>query len=148
MRAFTLIEMIVIMALLIAVAMISIPVASRFQADSQLSETANIMIQNIRLAAQDSLSGFQSAHHGLKFFPDYYVIFQGDNYASRQPDKDRVITWPSSLSLSWQSDLAGDELVFDNQGLAQTAIRLDLVTNEGRHKILDINQWGVIKQPL
>jgi len=147
MRAFTLIEVILVVALLVAVAIITVPVASRFQADSQLSETANILIQNIRLASQDSLSGFQASRYGVKFFPDHYTVFQGADYASRQASQDRVVTWPSALSLSWHNELGTDELNFNAHGLAQTSMKLDLATKGGRHKILDINQWGVIKQP-
>gem|GEM_PF-911677 len=146
-QGFTLIEMLIVVAILATVLSIGLPVASRYQIDSQINETTSLLIENLRLAAQDSQSGWKDAGYGLKFLPNQYVIYQGDNYASRQVNFDRVVPLLSSLKIELSISPLLDEIPFNRRGLAQSNGTITITHQSGSSKSLIINNLGTITLP-
>jgi len=87
-RGFTLIEILLVLALMTVVAAIMIPISVDYQQRNNLDVAQNIFVQNIRRAQQLSMSGELDSHWGVKVIPGDIVIYKGNDYASRDTSYD------------------------------------------------------------
>jgi prepilin-type N-terminal cleavage/methylation domain-containing protein len=146
MRGFTLIEVMIVGVLIVAIATIAMPVSNRFQSSSQLNESTALLIEDLRLAGQDSFSGYQNTSYGVKFFADSYLVYAGDNYANRDVTRDRVINLLPTLRLSWLL-MDREEIHFNRQGLPSVWGQIRLTHDNAEQKIIELNGLGSINQP-
>lgn len=145
-RGFSLIEILLVVAILAIVLSIGMPITSRFQVDSQLNETAELLTENIRLAVQDSQAGWQDTRFGLKFIENQYVVFQGNDYAGRLVAKDRIVPIMEALRIELNLSPVTDEIRFNRQGLSAVSGQIKIIHNDGASKTLFINNMGLISQ--
>lgn len=145
MKALTLVEMIIVIAIFAIVVVVAVPVTSRLQISSQLNESAWLLTENLRLASHDSYAGYLDNSYGIKLFTDSYVVYQGVDYDSRVSSLDRLIVLPSNVSLEWS--LSGlDEIVYNRRGRPQVSGSINLKHDSGDMKSMTINRIGVINQ--
>jgi prepilin-type N-terminal cleavage/methylation domain-containing protein len=107
---FTLIESLVVIALILVFAAASSPLYGNLYASSQLNEAALQIVQTLRTARERSVSGFGNAGHGVYFErnepgDDAYVLYRGTSFAGRDPAFDVATTLDSPLSLSGTMDI-------------------------------------------
>lgn len=144
MRAFTLIELLIVVAIGTLIFASAAPLAGRFQADSQVNEMAALLSEDLRLVAQDSQSGWQDASYGIKFLPGRYLVYRGSSYASRDITQDRVVSLANNLSFDLLLNSQGDEIAFDRRGLTQSFGMIKINHAAGSNKTLSINSLGVV----
>lgn len=94
-RGFTVIELIIVIAIAILLASAAAPVYSSLQIKSQLIETKAQLVQDLRLARENSISRSGNSAHGvflnLSILPNTYTVYQGPSYSSRIVPSDRLI---------------------------------------------------------
>lgn len=120
----TLPEVLVVIAVALALATAATPLAVSWRTGSELSAETSSFVQALRRARAQSVSRISNQSHGvyLEINPtgdDRYVVFQGASYASRDPAVDESVTLPSTLTL--MSTWPGNEVVF-SRGLGLPSV--------------------------
>ena len=87
MKAFTLLELILTMTVLMILAAVAFNSYYNFQLEIKVDEEANRIKQILRQVQQKAISGEQSAKWGVRFINattsnQYYDVFYGDGYAA------------------------------------------------------------------
>ena len=142
---FTIVELLIVIAITIIVAVVTIPVYGNLQASSQLNETSSQLIQIIRMAQLRSMSRLNNNRHGVKIEPDSFVIYQGDSYATRNIAYDLVTNLDDILSLS--SNLTGDEINFSlGLGKPNSFGTITLTHGLKNTKQIVINSLGLVEE--
>jgi len=79
---------------MIALLSASVPIYGSLQIKAQLSETSAQLVQNLRSARENSLSGYNNFSHGVFLnvveSPNFYILYQGNSYITRNTGYDRV----------------------------------------------------------
>ncbi len=108
--AFTLMEILIVVALISILAVSSLPIYGNFQGTAQLNETSAMLVQTVRQARELSFVRFSNTNYGVKFLPSSYILYQGTSYASRTTSTDQVFALATSLSLT--TTLSNNEVNF------------------------------------
>lgn len=116
----SLIELVVVMAILVMTFMASFSLQTTFLADSYVDVRTQDLMQSIRLAQMRAITGFSDSAWGVYFnedaggTDDSFTVFKGVSYAARDVSYDSVTDFPESLSLANISlNGGGSELVFE-----------------------------------
>lgn len=118
MRAFILSEILVVIAILLILALISIPVLRFFQKESNLKNSVEEILNILRVAQSETLSSEGASEWGVYFNtttePDQYVLFKGNSYSARDPLFDEIYGVLAGVEI-YQINLAGGgtEIIFD-----------------------------------
>lgn len=135
---FTLTELIIVLAIIIILALAALPIYGNFQVLSQLNETTSQIIQNLRLARERSLAGYNNEQHAVQFLADKYVLSPGSTY-------ERQVTLASSLSLS--TTLTNDDVYFSKGlGVPDDAGIITLTHSIGQSRQIEINSFGLVEE--
>lgn len=103
MKAFTLIELLIVIGLILILAAASAPIYNSLQVQAQLDETSAQIVQTLRTAKERANARYNNASHGVFFDinlggDDFYILYQGDSYDTRDTSYDREIKLASPLS--------------------------------------------------
>ena len=115
-KGFTLVELLVILAIMIILVAIAIPNLRFFQRESDLNNSAEEIINTLRLAQNKTIASEGASSWGVFFAtstsPHQYVLFQGSDYLSRATSSDEVRKLPKTIVIS-EINLGGEnEVVF------------------------------------
>lgn len=115
---FTIIELLIIIGILTILAAMSIPPFRYFQKKSNLTNSAEEIINTLRLARNNTLASRGGSQWGVKFSTSstsqQYILFKGEDYSLRDPLEDRIYNIPEGIEI-YELSLAGGktEVVFD-----------------------------------
>lgn len=127
---FTLVEVLVVMVVLGILLFISLPFFNSFANRVEASEVAERIADQLRLARNRTLASERDSSFGVYFdtssSPHSYILFQGDDFASRDPAYDEVTVIPNSIEIYEINFGGGDEVVF-NRLDGTTAIGGDII---------------------
>jgi len=150
-KGFSLIELMIVVAILISVGAIVIPSIASFQEAPQLNNAFEEVISILRIAQNRTLSSEANSKYGVYFdtatTPHQYVLFKGASFSSRDVSYD--LTYPLLPAVEFYEIDTGDddEIVFDrltgftaNSG--SISVRLKNDTN--KTKTVYIDGSGVI----
>jgi len=117
MKSFTLIEILIVVGVLAILIAMAFPAFRSFQAESDLNDSADKIINTLRLAQSKTLASEGASQWGIYFststIPHQYTLFQGVNYASRVTSSDEVYDLPESVEI-YDINLVGEpEVIFD-----------------------------------
>jgi len=148
--SFTLVELLVIIAILLILIAIAIPNLRFFQKESDLENSAQEIINTLRLAQNKTLASEGASQYGVYFdnltSPNQYTLFKGASYASRNSSFDEIHKLPSSVEIS-EINLGGSEVAFVRvTGIASQSgkISLRLKTDPSKIKTIAIQSSGQI----
>jgi prepilin-type N-terminal cleavage/methylation domain-containing protein len=146
-RAFTLIELLIVLAILTVLALASAPIYTNLSVSTQSLDSSNDIVGALRSTQVKARARKNNSKHGIYFNTlsndDSYTIFEGQSYAMRDSSKDLIINLDQGISVS--TDLTNDELVFSlGQGLPYESGSITIITNSGVN-IIDINSKGLIE---
>lgn len=147
MKALTLVEILIVLALVLAVAAVSLPLAGNWSLSAKTDSAKFILEQNLRLARVRSQAYFKDQSHGLKLLPDGYVLFQGADYLSRQNEYDVPVVLDTGAALSWQLNGSGqaDEIVFaTSTGVPSRWGQITVSAGEAE-AVVNVNAQGLIE---
>ena len=137
---FTMIEILLSVALLSALASMSIPIFRAFRIRNDLAIVINTTAQSFHRAQILSQSMSHDDVWGVYVHDRNIVIFRGDDYASRDVDFDEVFNIPSSITTSGLSEVVFDKLT----GTPQNVGSIIFSTNINENKTITINSKGMV----
>jgi prepilin-type N-terminal cleavage/methylation domain-containing protein len=114
-KAFTMMEIMTVMAIIAVVSSIVLPGAANFYSSERIKAVAEVMVQNIRMAKYRAMQ--EQALHRMIFSPggDTYKIQMHIGYfeGGTPPDLSTVLTEEGYDSLNWESVLESEEVEID-----------------------------------
>lgn len=150
MRGFTTIELLIVISITIILATAALPIYGSFQVSTQLNEQTSLLIQTYRTARQRSIVRYNGAAHGVYIdiqpsASDKVILYQGDSYATRVSEFDRMIVLDAGLSLS--HTLSGDDVHFSpGHGVPSATGTVTLAHDASGNRTIDINAIGRIEE--
>ncbi|MBT4277760.1 prepilin-type N-terminal cleavage/methylation domain-containing protein [Candidatus Falkowbacteria bacterium] len=139
-KGFTLLEILLVVAIIVIIAGFSMPVLQSFQNRNDLDIATNIFVQSLRRSQVLSRSAEEDSSWGTYIQAGNITIFQGSTYAGRDSDFDEVFEISSSINLS------GDqEIIFGKvTGTISSSKSTILTSLNNDSRTIDINVKGMI----
>lgn len=106
-KGFTLIELMIAIALIIMFSGLTLPVGFNFYQESTLNDQARNLENSLRRAQAMAMTGRGESNAGVKIEEGQYTIFEGESFGERRGEADITIPFPIALSTS-----GTDEIVF------------------------------------
>lgn len=100
MKGFTLMELLIVVAIMVILAAVTLPIYNSFFTLAVLDSVKVEIIQNIRLAQTKALAQENDSSFGLYFEATQYTLFQGSSYSARVLSLDRIFAMPANINLS------------------------------------------------
>lgn len=134
-RGFTLLELLLSVAIIGAIAGLGAPVYQSFQVRNDLEIAANTLAQSARRASVLAAASEGDSVWGLQVASGQIVIFKGTSYAARDTDYDEISTLPSSITPSSLTEVTFAKMT----GLpnATGTMTLTSVTGDTRNVVLN-----------
>lgn len=116
-RAFSFIELLTIVGIIAILAVLAFPAFHNFQLKSDLEDSAEEIINTLRLAQNKTIASEGLSSWGVYFTtttpPHQYTLFKGESYSSRDPLDDTVRKISGTVLISEVNLGAGQEVVFN-----------------------------------
>ncbi len=139
-KGFTLVEALLVLALLSLLVAVTAPLYQNMQVRSNLDNQASILSQTWRRAQSLSRSGNNDSSWGVMLSTSTVTLFSGASYASRDTSYDEIFNLPESV---WPA--SSSEIVFSKYwGLPSASTTVILYSNTNESRILSINGQGGI----
>ncbi len=137
---FTLIEMLLVIAIIAIISGISIPVYQSFQVRNDLDIATASIVQSLRRAAVLSQAVDNDTSWGVYVTSGSLTLFKGTSYATRDSNFDELFDIPLTITPSGVS-----EIVFTKfTGLPQTTGTITLTSNTNETRTITINAKGMV----
>ena len=139
-QGFTLIEVLLSVAILTLLTGLSLPVYETFVRRNDLDLTTQSIVASVRRAESYARGVNGDSTWGIEFLSSGVTLFQGATYASRNSAFDETIPLPNSLSISGTT-----EVVFSKLSAAPSttgSVTLSGTTNDTR--TITINAKGMV----
>jgi len=137
MRAFTFIELILVISIIVILLTLTIPLGIRFYFNQQLNVTSEEIVQVLRRAQFKSMS--QSEYSFGVYFGSgqsgQYVLFRGSSYGNH--DDEEVFNVSESVFFSGLS-----EIVFSKLEGTPSSIGDIILTSDNNVRTININEQG------
>ena len=140
-KGFTLIEIMLVVALMIVIGSISVPVYQSFQVKNNLDVATYTIVQTLRRAQVLSQSGVGDETWGVHIESGSAVLFKGANYASRDISTDEVFEISTNIAPTGIADIVFSKLL----GEPQTTGDIILTTSNNDTKTITINAKGTVE---
>lgn len=142
-RAFTLIEILLVVAALAMLIAVTLPISLDFYKSQQLDVHTREIIQSLRRAQLKAMSIQDDASFGVYLTDDNYTLFKGDSYETRKIQHDEVFDLPQVIGLTGLS-----EVIFLKSEGTPSTIGTIIVTNNIKTNIISINGVGRVNLEL
>lgn len=146
----SLVELIIVISITVAIGIVAVPIYGTVFVSSQITDHSSSIVQTLRVAQQNSLAGFNDSSYGVFFNIDVsgvdeYILYQGNSYAIRDTEYDRVIVLDDALSIS--TTLSGDEVTFSKiLGVPNSTGTITLIHSVDGVRTISINDIGAIEE--
>lgn len=137
---FTLLELILVVALLAITSAIVAPIYFSAKSADDLDNSANALASSLRKAQLLSMAVEGDSSWGIKLIDEDIIIFRGVDYLSRDSSWDEIFKVNKNIKNSGL-----DEIVFLKFS-GRPNLSGDIILSDGnKNKILNINSLGVIE---
>ena len=138
---FTLIEVLLVVAIITLSAAITIPVGAAYLSRSDLSNTTSSVVQSLRQAQSYAFYSNQDDNWGVRVESGTITIYKGADYATRDSSFDTTIPFRSSVVVS------GDQEVLFTRGSGRTASPITINLSDGSSSSeINVSRIGVVSQ--
>ena len=139
-KAFTLVEILLSVGLLLLLSGISLPVFQGMILKNDLETATNYTVKALHIAQLNSQAVKTDHNWGIKLQSGLVTIFNGATYASRDTTYDQTYDLSSNISLAGLNEivfskLTGEPIQFGN---------INISTNYNDSKTISINSKGII----
>lgn len=143
---FTLIEILIAIALFLLLAAASFSIYGNLAVSSQLDDAHSGILSALRIARVYSMSGLNNSSHGVYFednpVQDKYILYQGPSYLSRDTNYDNAVTLDSSLSIF--TDFTSNDVNFSmGRGIPNATGTVTISHSAKGFKNISINRFGI-----
>lgn len=140
-RAYTLLEILLVIALLSVVASLTFPFAL-----SQISDTSvQVAVEDVQsqlFATQVAgFAGDNGNSHGIAFFTDNYTVFEGDSLATATSTTN--FEYDNNAQALINLDNGGNEIVISKHSIIPSTFGTITFTNNSSTFTLEINEEGL-----
>ena len=144
MRGFTLVELLIVIAILGIVGGLSVPFIQSFQVSSDLATHSNTIARTLRRAQMQAITGLDSQSWGVYFDSagKKLILFQGDDFATRDQSLDQQLDYSESFSVS--TDFS-DEIYFVIYSGSPSVSGVVIVASLNDSKNISIDSFGLIQ---
>lgn len=155
MRGFTLIELLIVVSITMILVAASVPIYGSLQVKAQLGESSAQMVQILRTAREYSIAGYVNSRHGVYFDidpsgSDQYILYMGNDYASRDIDNDRVYELDAVLAVTNNGfDFDGTDIDINfskNKGKPNNTGGLIISHDVSGTRGIDVSSQGLIEE--
>lgn len=136
---FSLIELLLVMALITVIGSFSAVIFSRFLTQTATTNFQDQMIGQLRKAQLYSMMGRQNSGWGVQFSGNTLVLFKGNTYATRTPALDESFSENPNLSITGFSEIDFTK----GTGTPSASGTFTIVGNENS-KTFTVNSQGVV----
>lgn len=144
-RAFTLIELLIVMAVLIIIAGLSSVYLVSFSKNVGGTDGRAILKQTYNTSRSNSMANLDDTSWGLHLESGRVVVFPGATYNSSEP-KNIYKVLPSHTTLAWTVTGGGSDIIFNkNSSVTVNSATLTLNSTEASTVTLNINSEGRIE---
>ena len=141
MKSFTLIELLIIIAIFGILALISTPVFRNYQPGLQLSVVVRDLVTDLRYSQQMAVT--EQVEHGVRFSTstdEYQIIKYG---AIEEILKEKSL--PEKVSFQEVTGFSNDEVKFNPYGAVKEAGNITLINTKNTTSTIDIRPSGFVK---
>lgn len=103
--AFTIIELIIVLAIFAIAAATTLPFLGRFQQSESLLTITQDVTHALRTAQQKAMAGEYGSNWGVRFENGAYILYAGPNFQERQKQFDRRHGTPRTLHFIGNHDV-------------------------------------------
>jgi prepilin-type N-terminal cleavage/methylation domain-containing protein len=140
-KGFTLVELVLVIAILALLIIVSLPLAINFYQARQFDVYKNGIVQTLRRAQLKAMSVEADSSFGFYISSDSkkYVLFKGNSYNTRDDAWDEVFELPDNLLISGITEVVFTKL----RGIPSDTGNLSLMI-DNRTETININEMGRI----
>jgi len=147
-QGFTLIEIIIVIAVIFFLVSVSIVSYRYFEKTTELEKTTQNIITTLKLAQAKTTSSEEASQYGIHFENDKYISFKGDAYQPESEDN-KIYNISNRLEI-YDIDLSGEgsDVVFQRiSGKTEQNgnVSIRTISNPSSFKIIDIKSSGIIE---
>ena len=140
---FSLMELLIVMAILVVIALVAMPKLIDFQREQSLKNTSENIISLLTKAKSDSQASLNSNNYGVHFENDYMVYFLGNSFSESDPNN-KVYDFENGVILG---SGAGANIIFprltgDVVGYQSIVVKLTALPD--RTKTITVTKTGSI----
>lgn len=140
-KGFTLIEIMLVVALIVAIGGISVPVYQAFQVKNNLDVAAYTIAQTLRRAQVLSQSGADDSIWGVHIVSGNVTLFKGVDFAGRDASADEASEISPNIALTGITDITFSKLFGEPQSIGD----IILTTANNDTKNITINAKGIVE---
>jgi prepilin-type N-terminal cleavage/methylation domain-containing protein len=145
MRGFTIMEVLIVIAIISITAVMSTPFLSMTLSRSELDIAAEGAVDSLEEARSSALNGRSGGQFGVHFEPDQYVLFEGAAYSVADPDN-FVHTLSGFVSVSDVNiSGGGNDIIFASvSGEPDQTGTIEFTDSSGATKTVTVNSAGTV----
>lgn len=143
-KGFTLIEVMIVVALIIMFSALTLPMSFSFFQEAALKDQVRNLENFLRKAQALAITGRGDSSAGIKITQSECIIFEGESYENRRQALDIVVPFSITVSIS-----GADEIVFQKSTglLAFPSEEVSIIVTSGdSSKEITINSQGKIER--
>lgn len=142
MRGFTIIELILVIAIISIIALLSSPLYSRFLLQNAVDNTVDQLSGSLRKAQVYSMMGKQSSAWSVNSSSNTITLYKGASFAGRDPAFDEKFSVNPSVSISGMTDISYTKVT----GLPTPTTATITISSGSNSKTVTINSQGVVSR--
>jgi len=141
MKAFTLIEILLVIIILAVLSGSTIPISINFYKTQQLDINVKGVVQSLRKAQLKAMSIESDSSFGVYLTNDNYILFKGSSFDNRDISYDEIFDLPQVITVSGIQEIAFSKF----EGMPIGDLTGDIILNsDGDSRIININEIGRI----
>jgi type II secretory pathway pseudopilin PulG len=144
MRGFTLVEVLLTIGISMLLLALTVPIGLPYYQAQVADETTTDVLLNLRRAHTEARLGKNANSFGVRFFPDHYVTFEGENFASLVAGSAQEFILPGGATLA----TTHNEFVFASSSGLPMATGTIAVSLFGATRTLLVRESGVITEDI
>lgn len=138
-KGFTLVELLLVVALVFIVSLFTFPIGLSFLYAQTLDETTYGLTGTLRAAQSHARHGKADSAFGVKILSNSYVLFAGDSYALRDQTFDTTYSLPASVAVE-----GFDEVVFEQSTGYPDVMGVLSLSLYGKTAVVVLDAYGLV----
>ena len=140
-KGFTLIELIIVIALISILGFLSTGFYSRFYNQNAVGVVADELTQELRKAQIYAMTGKQNVNWGVHNNTTSIILFQGSTFAGRNTAFDETFTVNSNIAITGLTDL-----IFSRMTGTPSATPTIIISSANNTMTITVNSQGVVNR--